>query len=659
MQPINASKLKIPTPSLITWVRRSMCLLLSLIVIRASAQMDTAQRSGSIIKGAGEQTTYFFISGSSPSYLHKYANSKIEALIKNDGEFYKFKIERNFIQEAIVEKRFGNIRVVANFILKDEKYQLQKFTFSNRFGFAFDATCSQENAVIGPGSNLSDITKVVKRKDTAKEKKVEFLSQSCKNLNLADARKLQELYNYFKAKNDLSKRLVRCLSKKTLLQIITKNNKDFESTGTKDQDDPAQILSGAIDQIKKTFQGDIEQANGGVSPLSIECEKNVDAKNTNPAKFDADTGKIIFYLKDELDAKGRDALLDAQNLRHVFVHEFVHSSISQPHMCSADIEDKIAESIAVACAPMPKSKFVSASSNVTKAVVMSATALDVSLSDTAKISEAGAIEITAAVAGIPVQNVDPTTLSYVSNLPSSDQEPAAVEQVLPASFAPAMSHFTKAVGQIAEIVIPHAEAQIAKGSVRANGVSSSAIIEDSIVPNPSLNHQDVPSYSIEDKTYSPTPGNLAVASTILDEPRVIAVQPKSPAEVPRRDSLTERLKAGGDKNSNSGASTFGAKPPVAALGVSAFDLKLQRLALNEALAVPQSYPIGGVPFGNHSLVGDDYAKFLSRMKDPEFLKTLEQNGILISRKGVVLTQPKKVAVIYIDTGVALLYGNIQ
>ncbi len=598
--------------------------------------------SGSVVGHDATKTTYFFslAANRSPSYLVRAPGGAYLLAIKKAQDSYQFQIKNGLIVEATIEKRIRNYRAIASFGLKGQKYQLRRFTLTNRFSFSANADCPTDTLTISE-ANILDLGAVDEALVRPSEEAGEFIARSCKNLNVADAEKLVTLKKYFDAKEKSSTELTKCLSDLALVEKIVKIDAKITSNNPAETPTRLDSLKDSIGLVVKSIEGRSEKNRSGLSPLTIECKKNPDGLNKNPAKFDVASGRIVFYLKSESDSNGKDQLLNSTRLKHTFLHEFVHLSVSQPSKCSAVLEDEIAEDIAKVCAPD------SVDFNKGGGILIdNPFGPDPSLADTKLVEERVAIQISGATNEIPIQRVDPASLDFIGELPANASATPAVGNSFQAAVASPMSRFAMAADQMAAAMIPRAEAQ-----AKLPESKGLAIVEATVIPEISPAHAN--RFLMRTTVQKPPIGTLALSPDIAQ---------RLPASEPQREmdstSRGYQARVPASEVAASGVAASGERASMGLLG-SSFGRQLKQSQINQKESVLQDFQVGGITFTNRTLSGTEYQKYLSKMrnKDQQFKAELEKNGILISRNGSVITRPKQVALLYIDTGQSLIYGN--
>ncbi len=594
--------------------------------------------SGAINVHGFQRTSYFFSKQNemSPSFLVRESNGDYLLLLKRPLDSYQFKIRNGIIEEATIERHIKSFRSLTTFQIINQKYKLKRFAITNHNLFAADASCPSESETVSVANlaGIGTVSEALERHDLGRE---EFVSASCKDLNSLDLQNLSKLKKIFEEKDHASSDLKACLNDTGLIDKISKIDKAILEKSTSSPS-RIELLRDAISLVGKSFEGRIEKTNRNLIPLTIECKINSNPQNKSPAIYDANSGRIIFYLKAEKDSGGKDQLLSKLDLKHTFTHEFVHLSLARPNKCSAQLEDEFAEDIARVCEPISESL---AKIGVTE--IDNPFAPEPSLSDTKRVEQVTAIKIAEVANSIPIQRVDPASLDFVGELPNTASSPRAVNNSLQASVAGPISNFARAADQVAALMIPKAEAKVKVAAGKAP-----TIIEDTVYPDPGSS--DPNRFLMQTTVSKSIPTALVQASSegeSLIQSNLATMNPKSPriARGPASEGLGIE---------STGGQTLGS---ISVGSGSGQQMSQGRARMNSN--IPQTFQVGGINFSNSSLSGEEYKKYFLKMKsnDQAFKSALEQNGILISRNGSVLTKPKQVALLYIDTGRSLEFGD--
>ncbi len=640
--------------------------LLVLVLIFSVVSRASIRPSGAIVKHSQDKTTYFFNSTrQNPSYIIRSINGDSFVSIKNARDSYQYKIKAGIITDTTFEKHIRNFRIIASLHLNGSKYQLKKLIVTNKSVFFANGNCSVPRTST-LNSNVVEIAEISNDLDGDSTPAVQnnFIDASCKNLKPTDAAALDKLKDYFIQGDELNKTLSSCLNDPLAFEKISKLDKNLLHKNSAQLAAFKADFTNALALAAHSLEGRVEADKKKIAPITIGCEKTKNSQESNPANFDLSTFKINFFLKDQLDSGAKESLINVSATQHVFIHEFAHASLCQPSAFDAKTEDEIAEDIAKLCtSESDAGKGGSGLYGDHGGGIENPFSPQPSLADTKKVESQTAIQIATAVKEIPPQHIDPASLDYASDLPSTaSASPAVNSNILESTMEAPMNQFAKFVDHVAAAIIPRAEAASSTTRSRNTDSSVAAASAPAVLASAApISQKTIEQVYVPDPT-SKDPVALAVTTTTGPSERLLSTvdqktkkDSRSPASLEPKIEISKmasfQTTSIGNSVAASGANFAG----------SSFTQNLRQQAQNAESKPLVAYQIGGVTFTNKTLSGAAYRLFVSKLNssDKTFKTELEKNGILITRNGSILTKPRNVELLYIDTGTSLMYGNMQ
>jgi hypothetical protein len=570
----------------------------------------------------------------SPSYDLKLNNSRTLRIHQNDSTLL-FKLKNETVQDAFIEKWYSNKKISVEFHLSDHGYKVGRILISNVGTYFSNSQPMKNNS--NPCELQDSEIKKISQVINSSEYGLAFIDSSCSALKPMQKMNLLKLRQQINPEASEGKSFLQCLN---TLSATQKNPKK------KDQ----------INDLRASIIATMRREALGSSALKISCVPM--QSNNSAASCKPNEGIITFPLK------GSELAINKSEAVKTYLHELVHHT--HPLGLVQSYEESLADYVAGSCtneSEMNESerKFLS---------------LDESTIETAKNIGTMPVEIKKAAETLAPQKVNIEALDSLKQVAENTtvKNATSLNQGFESLTTGPARSFSQLTNQIAAVFIKNAEASNTTGSTKndlsptTSNPKSRAPASDSIASNLNIGGSNLngattkrsPSTTeqlVEEIIIPTADGNKYSYSKIISEAK----------------GTNQTIDQARDKATNIplNISSNALEPKdfatSSALGVAAISkVSLSNAPVGKSLSGGSGgnnsgsteRNIGGVAFKATNILGADYNKYRSQIKEKLFKKMVEDAGILITKDGSLLSKPKNVTATYFDDGSALIYRGL-